>query len=133
MLNNSKVVIKKVDSSDNKVIKGAKLQLTNENGKIIATWVTDGTGYTITNLEIGKYYIEELEAPNGYSLNKNKVSFEIKSKNEQKTIEFSNDKIVEVPDTLSNKSKFLVMLAVAGILVGGILIYKNKFSGDGIR
>ena len=133
MLNNSKVVIKKVDSSDNKVIKGAKLQLTNENGKIIATWVTDGTGYTITNLEIGKYYIEELEAPNGYSLNKNKVSFEIKSKNEQKTIEFSNDKIVEVPDTLSNKSKFLVMLAVAGILVGGILIYKNKFSEDGIR
>ena len=54
--------------------------------------------------------------------------FEIESNDTNLVIEVANDKIVDVPDTLSNMSKLLIILAITGILTGAILIYKSKFS-----
>lgn len=129
----SKVSVIKVDATDDdKILKGATLHIVDKDGKeVVKPWVTTEKAYVITGLSVGKYYIEELEAPTGYSLNDNKQAFEIKSNSDEINVEFANNKIVNVPDTLSNTSKIIVMLAVIGILTGGILIYKNKFSEDG--
>ena len=129
------VKIKKVDSKDNtKVLAGAKLHIIDESGKeVIEPWITTTEEFVITDLKAGKYYIEELEAPEGYTLNKVKQEFTIESNETQITLAFINEKPVDVPDTLSNISKMLILLAVSGILVGAILIYKNKFSEDGMK
>ena len=126
------VKIKKVDSKDNtKVLAGAKLHIIDESGKeVIEPWITTTEEFVITDLKAGKYYIEELEAPEGYTLNKTKQEFTIKSNETRITIEFINEKPVNVPNTLSNISKLIILLAVSGILVGAIMIYKNKFSEE---
>lgn len=129
------VKIKKVDSKDNtKVLAGAKLHIIDESGKeVVEPWITTTEEFVITDLKAGKYYIEELEAPEGYTLNKTKQEFTIESNETRITIEFINEKPVNVPNTLSNISKLIILLAVSGILVGAILVYKNKFSEDGIK
>ena len=129
------VKIKKVDSKDNtKVLAGAKLHIIDESGKeVVEPWITTTEEFVITDLKAGKYYIEELEAPEGYTLNKTKQEFTIESNETRITIEFINEKPVNVPNTLSNISKLVILLAVSGILVGAILVYKNKFSEDGIK
>lgn len=129
------VKIKKVDSKDKtKVLAGAKLHIIDESGKeVIEPWITTTEEFVITDLKAGKYYIEELEAPEGYTLNKTKQEFTIESNETRITLEFINEKPVDVPDTLSNISKLIILLAVSGILVGAIMIYKNKFSEDGIK
>ena len=129
------VKIKKVDSKDKtKVLAGAKLHIIDESGKeVIEPWITTTEEFVITDLKAGKYYIEELEAPEGYTLNKTKQEFTIESNETHITLEFINEKPVDVPDTLSNISKLIILLAVSGILVGAIMIYKNKFSEDGIK
>lgn len=126
----SVIKIKKVDSKDKtKVLKGAKLHIVDSNGKeVVESWVTTEDYYVFTGLAVGKYYIEEIEAPEGYSLNKSNKEFEIESNDTNLVIEVVNDKIVDVPDTLSNMSKLLIILAITGILTGAILIYKSKFS-----
>ena len=55
------------------------------------------------------------------------------SNNTQITLEFINEKPIDVPDTLSNISKLVILLAATGVLIGAITIYKNKFSEDGIE
>lgn len=129
------VKVKKVDSKDKtKVLAGAKLHIIDESGKeVIEPWITTTEEFVITDLKAGKYYIEELEAPEGYTLNKTKQEFTIESNETHLTLEFINEKPVDVPDTLSNISKLIILLAVSGILVGAIMIYKNKFSEDGIK
>lgn len=69
-----KVVITKVDSSDNsKKIAGAKFKLYNQNKKLISKInevVTNQDGVAeFDNLNLStKYYVQESEAPDGYSL-----------------------------------------------------------------
>lgn len=129
------VRIKKVDSKDNtKVLAGAKLHIIDGTGKeVVEPWTTTTEEFVITDLKVGKYYIEELEAPEGYTLNKTKQEFTIESNNTQITLEFINEKPIDVPDTLSNISKLVILLAATGVLIGAITIYKNKFSEDGIK
>lgn len=129
------VKIKKVDSKDKtKLLTGAKLHIIDESGKeVVEPWITTNEEFVITGLNNGKYYVEEIEAPEGYTLNKTKQEFTIESNNTQLVLEFVNEKPIDVPNTLSNISKLIILLAVTGILVGAILVYKNKFSEDGIK
>lgn len=127
------VKIKKVDSKDkSKVLEGAKLHVIDENGEeVVEPWITTTEYYVVTGLTKGKYYVEELEAPEGYTLNSTKLDFVIENDTDDIVLEFINEKPVDVPNTLSNISKALVLLAVISILIGSLLIYKNKFSEDG--
>ncbi len=70
----NQVVINKVDENGNP-LSGAKLKITNSNGDEIKTFTTTKEAYTIDKLSPGTYYVEEIEAPSGYQLNKEKESF----------------------------------------------------------
>ena len=72
----NQVVINKVDENG-KPLSGAKLKITNSNGDEIKTFITTKEAYTIDKLSPGTYYVEEIEAPSGYQLNKEKESFTI--------------------------------------------------------
>lgn len=71
----TKVSIQKVDENG-KPLAGAKLQLTNDRGDVIKTWVSGETPTLITKLPRGFYDLKELEAPEGYEIAE-PVTFEV--------------------------------------------------------
>ena len=110
-LPNTLIEIYKVDG-DELVYSGR----TDENGKII-----------IKDLEYGKYYILEKEAPEGYQLNPEKMYFEIKEDGKVVKANMKDKQIVKVPDT--SKSEFPIFeaitlfLSISGL---GLLLYAKK-------
>ena len=64
----TEVKITKVDSETGKAVAGAKLQLTNSSGKVVASWTSTTSAYVIKNLAAGKYTLSETAAPSGYKL-----------------------------------------------------------------
>ena len=71
--------ILKTDADTGAALKGATLQLTNSNGKIIATWETDGKAKEFKDLVAGTYTLTETKAPEGYVKSNEKVTFKIDS------------------------------------------------------
>ena len=87
---------------------------TDENGKII-----------IENLEYGKYYILEKEAPEGYKLNPDRMYFEI-LEDGQVIKSVMKDEIVDVPNTGINDYHIIDIIGLAFIIGGiGFLIYEK--------
>ena len=91
---------------------------TDENGKII-----------ITGLPVGKYFILESDAPDGYILNEEKLWFSITENGEIVKADMTNEKIVEVPNTLQEKDILIEIISATLLLSGiGIIIYAKKKS-----
>ncbi|WP_283701328.1 SpaA isopeptide-forming pilin-related protein [Clostridium perfringens] len=74
-----KVVLTKKDSQNGNVLKGAVFNLQNQKGEDIKTNITtDENGQIVLNdLAPGDYQFVEIEAPNGYELDKTPVKFTI--------------------------------------------------------
>lgn len=68
-LKSTKVEIIKVDSETGKPLAGAKMQLQNSKGEVVAEWTTTDKAYTLKNIKEGTYKLIEKEAPKGYTLN----------------------------------------------------------------
>ncbi len=82
---------------------------------------------TIKDLFVGKYYIIETQAPIGYSLNNEKMYFEIKTNGEIIKANMKDEKIIEVPDTLKNEDyKLEIMASFLGLIGISSIIYGKK-------
>ena len=66
----TKVTISKVDDTTLKALAGAKLQVVDDQNKVVEEWTSDGTPHVITaKLVLGKTYkLVEAEAPSGYEI-----------------------------------------------------------------
>ena len=85
--------ITKIDYSSNKVLKDAKLAIYDLNNNLIFTGITNEEGILkIKNLDIGKYYIKEIEAPKYYNLSEEKIYFDVKKDGELIKISITNER-----------------------------------------
>ena len=100
------------------------MHIIDSNGNEIYSWTTSDSLHFV-NLDYGKYTLEEVSAPEGYSKSDAKKQFEITKENPSIEVEFVNDKIVKVPNTLSNLSITLIVLGIVGLASGSWLVYSN--------
>ena len=124
----------KLDFSTGKPLPDTLIEIYTEKDELVFSGRTDKNGkIVIENLKYGKYYILEKEAPEGYTLNTEKMPFEIKENGEVVKANMLNELKVDVPNTESNENNIFDIMYIVGIISGlGIIgygayeIFKNK-------
>lgn len=114
-----KVDISKKDITNKKELSGAHLQVKNEDGEVLDSWISTDQEHRICHLEVGKKYIlEETMAPYGYEKSE-KVEFVIKDTGEiQKVIMYDQPIIQAIKTGDSSKLNYFIMLgALSGICI----------------
>lgn len=87
----SQIMISKVDE-EGKLLAGAKLAIYDSTGKLVQQFTSKSTPTVIEKLDVGRYTLREVEAPDGYQLNTTPVSFEVTSDTENLQVTMKNIK-----------------------------------------
>ena len=117
--------VTKVDENG-KVLKGAKLQVKDKNGKVVDEWTSDTRAHSVSGLTAGQTYtLHEVEAPKGYKL-ASAVKFKVLA-DKDTAINFTNVKAGATGVTTN-----IVPLVIGGVTVialvayGGWSLYKKR-------
>ena len=125
------IEISKIDFATGEELEGAKLQLIDENGKIVDEWISSKQSHKISGLIEGKQYkLIEILPPEGYE-KAEEITFTF-SKEMQK-VEMKDKPIIkEAPKTGDESNKdFLIGIILFSILNLLILkIYSLKFENE---
>ncbi len=126
------VEIQKIDEDTKAPLAGAKMIITDSDGNVIATFVTTTEPYLLENLEDGTYYIEEIEAPEGYQKSDKKYEFTISDKTPTAKITFTNKEAeiiqeVPVPNTGNHTQMGLTIMGFIFMISSvGIVMYQGR-------
>ena len=86
IMKDSKITASKTDITGTKEIKGAVLTVTDNDGKVIDTWTSDGNPHAISGLhERWEYTLTETTAPKGY-VKAESIKFKAESGKDQKLV-----------------------------------------------
>ncbi len=126
-----KLEFTKTDFSTSEPLPNTKIEIYTEDDVLVFAGVTDENGKIIIDrLPIGKYYILEKEAPEGWEINPDKMFFEVKENGEVVKSVMKDNQIVEVPNTyMSEGNQHVIITIIFGITGTGTIIYgirKNK-------
>ena len=119
----------KTDVSTGEPLPNTLIEIYNENDELIFSGRTDENGkITIPEIRYGKYYILEKEAPEGYTLNPERMYFEILEDGEVVKATMTDELIpVEVPNTGIYDSHLIEIVGSLMTLGGiGVIIYVKK-------
>ena len=126
-ISTSKITIVKIDKATGNALAGAKLVLRDSEGKEITSWTSTTLGHVIKNLPNGTYTVEEVEAPAGYELNKEVVTFTIGDNSREQKIKFYN----EAKERVVNIIK--VDQSTGQPLAGAVIVVKDANGKDAAR
>lgn len=82
----------KRDKEDQSLLEGAEFGVYDEKDQLVAQGKTNDKGFFTVELDLGKYYVKELKAPDKYILDDTKHSFEIVNGKQFIQIEVFNKK-----------------------------------------
>lgn len=92
-----RIIITKTDVSTGKVIPDCGIEILDENKNVIIQGRTDENGKVeFDNLEVGKYYFREYDAPDGYYINEELFEFEITENGQTVKATMTDEAIPEV-------------------------------------
>lgn len=113
-----KVYVTKTDITGSKEIKGAQLQVTDLNGEIMDSWVSDGQPHSIKGLIEGHDYIlTETSAPDGY-VKAQSIKFTVSKEKKDETIVMKDTRVKVSKTDVSGKKE----------LEGAKLEVRNEFN-----
>ena len=133
----TEIEILKVDSKTGKGLKGAKLQVLDDNGKVCEEWTSTKDAHKIKGLYTGvKYTLHEVEAPKGYDKAKD-ITFTIDTAGKVSSDALENGVVVmkDTPTPSKSKNKtgdeangalWALLLLMAGGALGGTVWFKRK-------
>lgn len=128
----STVEITKIDISTSEPLPNTLIEVYNDKDELVYSGRTNEEGkIIIEELRYGKYYFIEKEAPDGYTLNSEKMYFEVLEDGEIVKCTMKDEKIVvEVPITFKNDYLPIIMFGVSVIGLGAVAygITKSKKS-----
>lgn len=88
------LTIRKVDKDSGQALPGAQFRLLDSTGNPFAEGTTDVNGILLfENIPFGDYYLEELEAPNGYKIDRTPYVFSVTADGQKIEIRRENTRI----------------------------------------
>ena len=128
----STIEITKIDISTSEPLPNTLIEVYNDKDELVYSGRTNEEGkIIIEELRYGKYYFIEKEAPEGYTLNSEKMYFEVLEDGEIVKCTMTDEKIVvEVPNTFKSDYMPLIMFGISVIGLGAVAygIKKSKKS-----
>lgn len=125
-LQTTNVILNNIDTNQ-EPIKGTTIELTKDD-KLINTSITNEDGVIkINSLPKGTYCFKETKISSQYILNEKKLCFDIKDTSKNINLSIINDlnnKVITIPNTLSNNKYYFLMIPF--LLIIGAIIYKKK-------
>ena len=113
------IKITKYDISKSETLPNTGIRICKEDGTVVEEKYTDENGEVVfENLEYGKYYFEEFDAPDGYELNTEKHYFEITEDGVIIHGEITDEKIPTPPPTGVENNMAIPMMAGAVSAMG---------------
>ena len=87
----TKVKISKQDITNKEELPGATLEIRDEKGNLIESWVSGSEPHYIEGLSEGNYTLTETIAPNGYVLSSETIKFTLKADGKVETVVMFNE------------------------------------------
>lgn len=107
--------ILKVSKEDGKALPNVRINVYNEDGSKYHEGITDEFGsIVIDDIEYGKYFIEEVEAPTGYKKMEEPITFEITEEEPIREFTIENELINSKTGELNLTIGFVAILLVSG-------------------
>ena len=121
----TKIEISKQDISNKKELEGAKLKITDKDGKTVEEWTSGKTPHMIKNLTSGQTYtLTEVTAPNGYDIAE-AIQFTVEDTgNIQQVTMYDKHQPVKVITGDDTSYKYWIISALFSL--GALLIVKIK-------
>lgn len=140
-----KVSISLLDKDTKAFVKGANLVIKDQGGNVVSGWTTEEGVHLVPNLKKGTYTLIQEKEADGYHLNSDGVTFEVKNKDQE--IIMYNIKMTEeektkyeaeqraknttatetsVDNTLSVKDVGSTLVAILSIIGGTLIILHPK-------
>ena len=123
----TKVKISKQDITTKEELPGATLTITDEDGNVVAKWVSENEPHYIEGLKPGTYTLTEIGAPEGYKLSSEEIEFTVNDDGSITCVVMYNARYTEVPITDLNVSTSMIIGATLLILMGtGMVFYAKR-------
>ena len=121
------VTIKNIDNN-NESVPNSIIDIYKDTD-VIDTKTTDKDGQIkLSNLKKGKYCLIQRKVADKYILNTEKICFEINDDNKDVKINIlnslNNQKIIKIPNTLSNDYSYLIIVIIL-LIISGVGLYKK--------
>lgn len=119
----------KTDVSTSEPLPNTVIEIYNDKDELIYAGRTDENGkITIPEIRYGKYYIIEKEAPEGYTINPEKMYFEILEDGEIVKATMTDEKVVvEVPNTGVMDAHLIEIIGSLMLISGiGVIVYVKR-------